>query len=105
MGAILGWCVAAILALGTWLVWWRSARDWRHLEHLLEELANGRKPEGFVFRHGGRFARLTYPLEKIAREQEKLHREIHPREHGGRRDGRGRTSHSAPGESVVRGAV
>ena len=77
MGAILGWCVAGMLALVTWWVWRRFARDWRHLEHLIDELAGGRKPEGFVFRHGGRFARLTYPLEKIAQEQEKLHREIH----------------------------
>jgi len=77
MGAILGWCVAGALALCIWWVRWRFARDWRHLEQLLDELAAGRKPEGFVFRHGGRFARLTYPLEKIAQEQEKLHREIH----------------------------
>ncbi|MDR3405583.1 MAG: ATP-binding protein [Chthoniobacter sp.] len=77
MGAILGWCVAGALALCIWWIWRRFARDWRHLEQLLDEIAAGRKPEGFVFRHGGRFARLTYPLEKIAQEQEKLHREIH----------------------------
>jgi two-component system phosphate regulon sensor histidine kinase PhoR len=77
MGAILGWCVAGVLALSTWWVWRRLARDWRHLEQLLDELAQGRKPEGFVFRHGGRFARLTHPLEKIAEAQEKLRREIH----------------------------
>jgi two-component system phosphate regulon sensor histidine kinase PhoR len=77
MTAILGWCVAAVFALCTWWVWRRFAHDWRHLEQLLDELAAGRKPEGFVFRHGGRFARLTYPLEKIASEQEKLHHEIH----------------------------
>jgi len=77
MGAILGWCVAGVLALCICWIWQRFTRDWRHLEQLLDELADGRKPGGFVFRHGGRFARLTYPLEKIAREQEKLHREIH----------------------------
>ncbi|EDY18549.1 PAS/PAC sensor signal transduction histidine kinase [Chthoniobacter flavus Ellin428] len=77
MGAILGWCVAGVLALCTWWIWRRFAVDWRHLEQLLDELANGRKPGGFVFRHGGRFGRLTYPLEKIAQEQDKLHREIH----------------------------
>lgn len=76
MGAILGWCVAGALALCILWIWRGFARDWRHLEHLLDELAAGRKPEGFVFRHGGHFARLTYPLEKIAQEQEKLHREI-----------------------------
>jgi two-component system phosphate regulon sensor histidine kinase PhoR len=77
MGAILGWCVAGVLALCMWWIWRRFALDWRHLEQLLDELASGRKPEGFVFRHGGRFGRLTYPLEKIAQEQDKLHRELH----------------------------
>jgi two-component system phosphate regulon sensor histidine kinase PhoR len=77
MSAILGWCVAGVLALCTSWIWRRFARDWRHLEQLIDELASGRKPAGFVFRNGGRFARLTYPLEKIAQEQEKLHREIH----------------------------
>jgi two-component system phosphate regulon sensor histidine kinase PhoR len=77
MGAILGWCVAGALALCTWWIWRRFAVDWRHLEQLLDELAAGRKPEGFVFRHGGRFARLTHPLEKIAEERDKLNREIH----------------------------
>lgn len=52
MSAILGWCVAGALALCTWWVWRRFNADWRHLEHLLEELAAGRKPESFVFRHG-----------------------------------------------------
>jgi two-component system phosphate regulon sensor histidine kinase PhoR len=77
MGAILGWCVAGILTLGSWWTWRRYARDMRHLEQLLDELAAGRKPEGFVFRHGGRLARLTYPLEKVAVEQESLRRKIH----------------------------
>ncbi|HSI13562.1 MAG TPA: histidine kinase dimerization/phospho-acceptor domain-containing protein, partial [Chthoniobacter sp.] len=77
MGAILGWCVAGALALCIWWVWRRSLTDWRHLEHLLEELAAGRKPESFVFRRGGRFARLTHPLDKIAEQREKLNRELH----------------------------
>lgn len=77
MSAILGWCVAGALALCTWWVWRRFNADWRHLEHLLEELAAGRKPESFVFRHGGRFARLTHPLDKIAEQREKLNRELH----------------------------
>jgi len=47
MGAILGWCVAGMLALCTWWVWRRFARDWRHLEQLIDELAAGRKPGGF----------------------------------------------------------
>ena len=78
MGATLGWGVAGVLA-PVYLVGLAELRprDWRHLEQLLDELASGRKPEGFVFRHGGRFARLTYPLEKNAHEQENLHREIH----------------------------
>jgi len=77
MGALLGWCVAAVVALVFWWIRRRNLRDILHLEHLLDELAAGRQPEGFVFRHGGRLARLTYPLEKIAAEQEKLRRKIH----------------------------
>jgi two-component system phosphate regulon sensor histidine kinase PhoR len=60
-----------------WWVWRRFNADWRHLEHLLEELAAGRKPESFVFRHGGRFARLTHPLDNIAEQRERLNRELH----------------------------
>ena len=77
MSAILGWCVAGILAVIAWWVWRRFSRDFRHLEHLLDELAAGRMPEGFVFRHGGRFARLTFPLEKIAAEHADLRRRVH----------------------------
>jgi two-component system phosphate regulon sensor histidine kinase PhoR len=77
MGTILGWSVAGLVAFISWWYWRRFAADWQHLEQLLEQLAAGRKPEGFVFRHGGRFARLTYPLEKIAEAQERLRKEVH----------------------------
>jgi len=77
MSAVLGWCVAGILALGAWWVWRRFSRDFRHLEQLVDDLATGRKPEGFVFRHGGRFGRLTFPLEKIANANEILRQRIH----------------------------
>jgi two-component system phosphate regulon sensor histidine kinase PhoR len=77
MGAILGWCVATILATVGWWVWRRFSQDCQHLENLLDELAAGRKPEGFVFRHGGRFARLTFPLEKIAAEHDNLRHRLH----------------------------
>jgi two-component system phosphate regulon sensor histidine kinase PhoR len=75
MMAPLGWVVAG----GLGLVWWwmarRAAQQWRQLLELLEALSAGRSPESFVFRHGGRFAQLTHPLERLAREQERLRAE------------------------------
>ncbi len=76
MEAFLGWVVAAVVAGAWWWVWRRYVRDWRHLLRLLEELSEGRSPEGFVFRHGGRFAQLTHPLEKLAGEQQRLREQL-----------------------------
>ncbi len=76
MDALFGW-VAAIVIAGAW--WWmarRQTHDWAHLVRLLEQLSEGRPPEGFVFRHGGRFAQLTHSLEKLAGEQERLRQQI-----------------------------
>jgi two-component system phosphate regulon sensor histidine kinase PhoR len=77
MTAIFGWFVAGVLAVVAWWVWRCFNQDCEHLEKLLDELAAGRKPEGFVFRRGGRFGRLTFPLEKIAAEHETLRQRIH----------------------------
>lgn len=75
MMAHLGWIVAGGLVLTWWLMGRRAARQWRHLAALLDSLAEGRAPGSFVFRHGGEFARLTHPLERLAREQERLRAE------------------------------
>src|SRR4051812_35401812 len=76
MQAIFGWVAAAMIAGAWWWVWRRQAKDRQHLVRLLEELSEGRIPSGLVFRHGGWFARLTYPLEKLSAEQERLRRQI-----------------------------
>ena len=76
MGWIFGWLVAVALA-GAWvLAQQRFARHWSHLAQLLSELSNGRPPESFVFRDGGRFAQLTGTLEKLASEQRLLREQI-----------------------------
>ena len=71
MSALFGWVVAVVIAGVWWWMWRRYAQDWRHLVRLLNEMSDGRTPTGFVFRHGGRFAQLTYSLEKLAAEQER----------------------------------
>jgi len=76
MEMIFGWVVAAMIAGAWWWVRRRDAKDWRHLGRLLDELGEGRTPGGFVFRHGGRYAQATFPLEKLAAEQERLRRQI-----------------------------
>jgi two-component system phosphate regulon sensor histidine kinase PhoR len=76
LGALAGWIVAVAVA-GAW--WWmkrRREQDSRHLRQLLDDLGEGRPPSGFVFRHGGPFAQLTHPLEKLAAEQERLRQQI-----------------------------
>ena len=76
MGWISGWLVAVVL-VGAWiLAQRRMARHWRHLVQLLSELSNGRAPESFVFRDGGRFAQLTGTLEKLANEQRLLREQV-----------------------------
>jgi two-component system phosphate regulon sensor histidine kinase PhoR len=76
MEAFLGWMVAAVLGGVWWWLRWRDANDWRHLRRLLEDLSEGRPAAGFVFRHGGRFARLSHVLEKLAAEQQRLGQQI-----------------------------
>src|SRR5687767_6203668 len=76
MQMTLGWVVAFFLAAAWWWVWRRQAKDRQHLLDLLHELSEGRSPTGFVFRHGGWFARLTHPLEKLTTEQERLRRQV-----------------------------
>lgn len=64
------------VAVAWWWIWRRQARDRQHLLQLLEEISEGRNPTSFVFRHGGWFARLTYPLERLAAEQERLRKQL-----------------------------
>lgn len=72
----LGWVVAFLLAAAWWWVWRQQTKDRQHLLDLLHELSEGRSPTGFVFRHGGWFARLTHPLEKLTTEQERLRQQV-----------------------------
>ena len=76
MQVTLGWLVAVLLAVAWWWVWRRQSKDRQHLLNLLQELSEGESTSGFVFRHGGWFARLTHPLEKLSTEQERLRRQI-----------------------------
>lgn len=76
MQTYLGWAAAVAVALAWWWVWRGQGKDRRHLLRLLEELSEGRRASGFVFRHGGWFARLTHPLEKLSTEQERLRRQV-----------------------------
>ncbi len=75
MTTYLGWIVAGVIALAWWLGVRGVAREWRHLAEIIDSLAEGRAPGSFVFRHGGRFGQLTHPLERLAREQERLRAE------------------------------
>lgn len=75
-----GWIFAFVaLAVAGWGWWYsnrRQRRDWDRLERILDELSNGRRPEGFVFLGGGNFAHLPRRLERLADLQEKCQQEI-----------------------------
>jgi len=76
MHASFGWVAAAGIAVAWWWVWRAQARDRQHLLRLLDELSAGQTPSGFVFRHGGWFALLTHPLEKLSAELARMRRQI-----------------------------
>lgn len=72
MWPYLGWLAACGIALAWWMASRRADREWQQLSKLLDDLSEGRVPGSFVFRHGGRFGKLTFPLERMAREQASL---------------------------------
>lgn len=76
MTGLLGWLVAMAIALAWWLKRRSFNKHWNHLTHLLGELSDGRDPGSYVFLRGGRFAELTYTLEKLAREQGHLREQM-----------------------------
>ena len=71
MAWFLGFLAVAI-AGAWWLSHRRLERQRLHLERLMEELADGRRPESMDFPAGSSFSALTHPLEKIAAGQERL---------------------------------
>jgi two-component system phosphate regulon sensor histidine kinase PhoR len=73
-----GWIFALIfaLAVGAFATFRhrRFLHHWRHLEEILEDLADGREPRTFVFHQGSRFVELAKRLERLADEQERMRR-------------------------------
>jgi len=71
-----GWIVALLLSAAIAGAWWwswrRAARNWERLEHALDALAKGRKPESLVFVDGGWFSRQTHRIEQLAAVQDQL---------------------------------
>ena len=108
----LGFLVVAI-SCAWWFTHWRAARHWRRLEDVLSALAEGRKPDSFVFLNGGRFSQLAHPLENLSKEMDRMREEIsreefnlrHSLQHGRGRHGRGCASHPPARESLVPEAV
>ena len=75
----MGWLFALIplAAIGV-IAWLRHRRflgHWRHLEEILDDLADGREPRTFVFHRGSRFIPLANLLERLADEQERMRRQ------------------------------
>jgi two-component system phosphate regulon sensor histidine kinase PhoR len=75
MSWFLGFLVISTL-FAWWFTHWRAARHWRHLEDVLSALAEGRKPDSFVFLNGGRFSQLAHPLENLSKEMDRMREEI-----------------------------
>ncbi len=59
-------------------IWFQAHRrfvlHWRRLEKVLDALGEGREPGSYIFLNGGRFEGLSPRLQKVAREQDRLHR-------------------------------
>src|SRR6266511_2631015 len=73
----MGWLFALLFAAILGVLAWRHRqfrRHWRHLQMLVDDLAEGREPQSFVFLNGGRFSTLAAHLERLADAQERLRR-------------------------------
>jgi two-component system phosphate regulon sensor histidine kinase PhoR len=73
----MGWLFAFLCATALAVVAWQHRqflRHWRHLQAIVEDLAEGREPKSFVFLKSGRFIALAGHLERLADAQERLRR-------------------------------
>lgn len=68
----------ALLAFG--IAWWRWHREflrhWHHLERLVDELAEGKRPSSFVFYDSPRFTRLASKFESVSDHSELLKKQL-----------------------------
>lgn len=62
------------------IAWWRWYREllrhWRHLEQLVEDLAQGKRPTSFIFYHSPRFTRVASRFEAISDHILSLNRQL-----------------------------
>lgn len=70
MAWFLAFVLFAILVVVAWN-YGRFRRHWRRLESIIDDLAEGRDPQTFLFLKGGRFAKLSGRLERIGELQER----------------------------------
>ena len=65
---------AVLASAGVWFL--KFSRHWRHLERIIEDLAEGRRPASFVFLGSERFGKLARKLETLADEQKGIRKRI-----------------------------
>lgn len=66
--------LAALAGMGIWF--WKFRYHWKHLERIIDDLAGGRHPSGFVFLGSSRFGKLARKLELLADEQKGIRKRI-----------------------------
>jgi len=72
----MSWILLTILCLlaGGWFL--KYNRHWQHLERVITDLAEGRRPASFVFLGSRRFRKLALKLESLADEQKGTRKRI-----------------------------
>ncbi|HEX8297018.1 MAG TPA: ATP-binding protein [Chthoniobacteraceae bacterium] len=75
-----GWIFGLLLAGATALAWWfarrRAQAELADLRKVLDDLAAGRSPDGFVFPENGPYSHLDESLRRVAAEQTRLRQQI-----------------------------
>ena len=59
---------------GTWI--WKYNQHWKHLETIITDLTEGKRPASFVFLGSRRFGKLALKLESLADEQKGTRKRI-----------------------------
>ena len=67
---------AVAVAIAFFIVARKYLGPWKRLEHMVNELAEGKTPSSFVFHGARRFTRVALSLEKLADEQARLKRQM-----------------------------
>lgn len=78
------WLFLSLLVLAVLLMRLRNKRfttHWAHLTNMVTDLAEGKRPRGFIFHQAPEFTRVALALEKVFEEQKLLREQANTREY------------------------